>query len=388
LTVEEAALAFQDIITQAPYNLKTCANPDGGKIIRVAPNGHVQQLSDANTWEDPTGDYAIPPTPAREGSDSAIICLASKNAANVLQLLYENVTDSFNSGLDEAEAETALTLTLVSLVGAEFAPITFALVTFFGVAFGVLYGLLEFIGADLWDDTFTDTLTCILQGCASAVDGVVSFDYDCFNDALAAQTNVFDLTFEQLRLFGQIQYLLLVTGGVDMLNLSGATTAITDDNCDFCEPRWCYDVDLTLDPWLLTVHTQAGWSAAFGHWVAGVGFVSDVISHSSGAVATLLEVELNPPPNANYTITFAYVYWESGANPQPAYLGFDGDYTFSGILPDGDNLLEDDTDVTNPTLFDLQLNPAFGSAPGGGLAILSRITMQGRGENPFGETNC
>lgn len=235
LDPDEAAELFRKIVQDAPYNLKSCANPAGGRILRVSPTGKVQELSDANEWVDPTGDYEIPPVPARtDGSPPDQICLASKNAAHVLELLYENVTDSFNTGLDEAEAATALTLTLVSLIGAEFAPITFALVTFFGIVFSVLYGLLEFIGADLWDGDFTNTIVCILQECATNDAGVVTFDYTCFNDKLAAQVNIFDLTFEQLRLFGQIQYLLLVIGGVDALNHAGATTAITDDDCSFC----------------------------------------------------------------------------------------------------------------------------------------------------------
>jgi len=244
LSPDDAAELFRVIVQSAPYNLKTCANPSGGKILHVATNGHVEQLSDANTWETPDGEYTIPPVPEREGgTEDDQICLASKNAANVLQLLYENVADSFNNDLDEAEAATALTLTLISLIGSEFAPITFGLVTFFGIVFSVLYGLLEFIVADLWDEDFTASLVCILRGCASNDGGVVTFDYDCFNDALAAQTTVFDLTFAQLRLFGQIQYLLMVIGGVDALNAAGATTAITDDVCD-CG---CDEFNVTYD---------------------------------------------------------------------------------------------------------------------------------------------
>jgi len=260
LSPDEAAEAFRLIIQDAPYNLKTCANPAGGKIIRVAPNGHVQQLSDSNTWEDPTGDYEIPPVPARtDGSPPDQICLASKNAAHVLELLYENVTDSFNDDLDSTEAATALVLGIISLIGVEFAPITFALVTFFGIVFGVLYGLLEFIGADLWDENFTEALVCILQECATNDAGVVTFDYECFNNKLAAQVVINTLTVEQLRLFGQIQYLLLVIGGVDALNQAGATTAITDDDCSFCEGAWCYEwssaADLLADGWEYDYHT-------------------------------------------------------------------------------------------------------------------------------------
>ncbi len=235
LDVDEAAEAFRTIVQDAPYNLKTCSNPDGGKIIRVAPNGHVQQLSDANTWEDPTGDYAIPPVPTREGSEPDILCLAAKNAANVLQQLYENVSDSFADNLSQAAAGVALISAISLIVGAEFAPITFSIVSAGAAIFGVFYAIMEFATADLWDAAFTDTMACILLGCASNDEGVVTFDWECFNNALAAQTSIFDLTFEQLRLFGQIQYLLLMVGGVDALNLAGATTAITDDDCSNCD---------------------------------------------------------------------------------------------------------------------------------------------------------
>jgi len=264
---DEAAAAFRDIVDAAPYNLKTCSNPAGGKIIRVAPDGNVEELSDLNTWQEPTGDYTIPPVPARtDGSPPDQICLAAKNAANVLQLLYENVTDSFNNDLDEAEAATALTLTLVGLVGAEFAPITFALITFFGIVFSVLYGLLEFIGADLWDSAFTESLVCILYGCASNDAGVVTFDYECFNNALAAQVTIDSLTFDQLRLFGQIQYLLLVIGGVDALNQAGATTAITDDNCDPCVEH-CFELNFLDDD-----GTGFGFTIQGGTWEDGLGW--------------------------------------------------------------------------------------------------------------------
>jgi len=261
MSTDDAADVFRLIVQDAPYNLRTCPNPAGGRIFRVNASGKTQELSDAGTWTDPTGDATIPPIPEREGgTPDDQICLAAKNATNVLQLLYENITDSFNAHLDEAEAATALTLTLIGLIGAEFAPITFALVTFFSIVFSVLYGILEFVGADLWDEAFTDALVCILRDCASNDDGVVTFDWECFQAALAAQTNVFDLTFEQLRLFGQIEYLLQVIGGVDALNTAGATTAITDDNCDDCACTGT-SVQFTLDDQGFSLHAWEGYGA-------------------------------------------------------------------------------------------------------------------------------
>lgn len=317
LSPDEAAELFRQIVQDAPYNLKTCANPAGGKILHVATNGHVEELSDANTWQDPTGDYEIPPVPDRTtGTTAEQNCLAAKNAANVLQLLYENVTDSFNNDLDEAEAATALTLTLVGLIGSEFAPITFALVTFFAIVFSVLYGLLEFIGADLWDSTFTEALECILLGCASNDAGVVTFDYACFNDALAAQTTVAPLTFDQLRLFGQIQYLLLVIGGVDALNQAGATTAITDDDCSFCENEWCIFWDFTTDSSL------DGLDEVYGSWVSGDGYTGVYLDTNSKSEVYL---EAGSLGTVNFThIEQTYSYSGSGANNRAGFQLYAG----------------------------------------------------------------
>jgi len=375
LSPDEAAELFREIVQQAPYNLKTCANPAGGKIIRVAPTGRVQQLSDANTWETPDGDYTIPPVPARtDGSPSDQICLAAKNAANVLQLLYENVTDSFNADLDEAEAATALTLTITGLLGAEFAPITFALITFFAIVFSVLYGLLEFIGADLWDENFTDTITCILQGCASNDAGVVTFDYSCFNDQLAAQTNIFSLTFEQLRLFGQIQYLLLVIGGVDALNQAGATTAITDDDCSFCDEGWCRNIQDSsgLNEWTAETFGSATATYSSGAW------------HSADSGGTQwLWISRDFSPNVDITDA-SLITVVPGGTPRSIFVNGTGSAPYDGTL-----VWQNGAVVGTPFPISVaRIDVFIGTAGNGTPNSLSEMQYSGLGDNPFGDTNC
>lgn len=388
LDTEEAAEAFRVIVQEAPYNTRSCQNPAGGKILRVAPNGHVQQLSDASEWEDPDGDYTIPPVPARtEGTPPDQICLAAKNAAHVLEVLYENVTDSFNDGLDQTEAATALTLTLIGLIGAEFAPITFALVTFFAIVFGVLYGLLEFIGADLWDTAFTNTIVCILQDCATNVDGVVTFDYDCFNNALAAQVNDFGLLFEQLRLFGQIQYLLLVIGGVDALNAAGATTAITDDDCSMCVEDHCFEIFLTEEDGSAHGLTMQG-----GTWVDGEGWygnnygvdnISDLFGYwqfPEVTTATVIEIEYYKPngSGANDVTHFNYLY--------PTATG----YSTVQIYQDPTNSISA-TKITR-TYEPNQLLAGFGwdinSGASAGQIQMVKLTIRYSGDEIFGGDTC
>lgn len=371
VSVDEAAAAFREIVDEAPYNLKGCANPAGGKIIRVAPNGHVQQLGDTNEWEEPTGDYTIPPVPARtDGTEPDQNCLAAKNAANVLQLLYENVTDSFNNDLDEAEAATALTLTLVSLIGAEFAPITFALVTFFGIVFSVLYGLLEFVGADLWDDAFTDSLVCILLNCLSNDAGVITFDYECFNNALAAQVTIVDLTFSQLRLFGQIQYLLLVIGGVDALNQAGATTAITDDDCDYCG-AWCMTVDLKDNdgdfydaPW---------WG--YSSWGSGVGWQSGFNGSSRGMYIRL------DVPASTHILSVVMVYSLTDPHTSWDIRTCDDAFVINGADIAGTDLVVGGAFDHSVSCLQLALGNCAGCADAG-TAQLTRVTITGDGDKP------
>jgi len=254
LTPAEAAAAFNTIIIDAFTNVCPPVRPGGGRLIRLNPDtGAVEEGADDGTWQPPTGDYAIPAIPPRE-TDPA--CLAAANAANALQLLYEQLSDYWNAELSADEAATDFLLFVAALLAAPFGLIGEAIVAIAALVFRVSYELLEFITADLWTEDFTSNLVCILLACATDVGGVVTFDYECFNSKLAAQTNIFDLTASQLRLFGQIQWMLNTLGGVDALNAAGATTAITSYDCTGCEPETetCHeynpmvvDVDYTND---------------------------------------------------------------------------------------------------------------------------------------------
>lgn len=265
-TPAEVVEAFNAIILASYTNLCPAELPGGGRILRTGYSGHFEELGDDGTWGEPSGDYTIPAVPARtDGSPTDQICLAAANAANVLQLLYENLSDSWNATLDTAEAQTAFLLGIGALIAAPFGLAAEAIVAIAGLVFQVAYQLLEFITADLWDENFTGNLKCILVDCATNDAGVVTFDLDCVNNALGAQVNLFSLTQEQLRLFGQIEWIFSMIG-VDGLNSAGATTAITEATCDCCETPWCYGWDdvasMVLDGWSLAINIDSSkyWS--------------------------------------------------------------------------------------------------------------------------------
>lgn len=160
--MDDAVEAMQAMI-DAYYDgcVSGCELPGGGSIIRIDDDGNIEQLIDGE-WAEPEGDYVIPPPEARSGGTSEDQrCLAAANATNVLQLLYESLSESWGANLSEAEAITDFTAILIGAVGFAFAPITAAIAAFMEVVFRLLYTALEYLGADLWDADFTDQCFCL-----------------------------------------------------------------------------------------------------------------------------------------------------------------------------------------------------------------------------------
>jgi len=273
LTVDETVAKMQEII-DGYYDTPclACTFPDGGKVIRIDDTGHIQQLGDDGTWEEPTGDYVIPPPEARTGgTEEDQNCLAAKNAVNVLHTLYSSLSDSFADELTEAEALTAFIGVLTVTVGFEFAPITFGVAIFFETVFQALFQALAYITADLWDDAVDNQITCFLLDCASNDGGVVTFDYECFVNALNSLANDFVLSETQLRLYLQITFILYFIGGIDGLNLAARTTEITDDSCIECAAVWCFEQDLTTDGGLFSAFSSGG--NTYAQFSSGVGWI-------------------------------------------------------------------------------------------------------------------
>lgn len=285
VTVAEAVERMQLMVDSYYASFcNDCTTPGGYRIIRINPDGELEELSPDGDWQEPTGEYVIPPPEAREGGTSADqICLAAKNAVNVLHQLYESLSDSWNGDLDENEAVTAFILALIGLVGFAFAPITAGIVAFMTAVFTALYASLEYIIADLWDDSVDDQFTCFLINCANNDAGVVTFDYSCFINQLNAQQNDFSLTFDQQRLYAQVMYILYFIGGVDGLNLAGSTNEITDDECETCG-NWCVTYDLEQgDAGLVDICFVFPSATCGFDWQEGIGVLNGLGPTGAGA---------------------------------------------------------------------------------------------------------
>jgi len=116
LTPSETVAEMQRLIDAWYESVCGCTLPDGEPLLRVGENGMLQELIDGS-WQEPTGDYYIPPPAARENpTASERRCLAAANAVNVLQLLYEEISDGYANNLSVANALAGMVILTAVLV--------------------------------------------------------------------------------------------------------------------------------------------------------------------------------------------------------------------------------------------------------------------------------
>lgn len=210
-----------------------CNQPGGYALLRTNPEGHVEQLINGE-WVEPQGENAFPPVPARtEPTEEERRCLAAANCANALAELYEQVSEVAAFDLGVAD----LIILLVAGLAARFfwiAPIINGILL---IAAGILELLIQgarYATADVWDSTFDDIIKCMLYECSSDSGDVVTFDYNCLMQKLYDANVLPPWNEQRARLAAQLALLISVVGGVDALNQLGATTAITEADCDNC----------------------------------------------------------------------------------------------------------------------------------------------------------
>jgi len=334
LTPEETAAICQQIVWDYFDSIcgDDCANPElpeGGGIFRIGLAGHIEQLQDG-AWVEPNGDYTLPPPDARtEPTESERICLAATNAANVLQIMYEQSLDDWNNDIEPYAAVVSQTgaLGVAALAAAGLVSAGLAFVVF-GV-FQVFYQIMQFITEDSWDEEFTELLICALIETASDDAGVVTFDYDNFYNRLA---NAIDITEDPLylRVFGQVWYMLQWIGEQN-LNIAGGTTAIETADCSFCDCL-LYEDDMLSGAGANTksvpyngitnawgnANPAGTWQAAGGRTGGGC-WNAQTVTTSGGQVKreACCVVDLG----AQYTVSYAQMYSLEGSSGHPNTRG-------------------------------------------------------------------
>lgn len=398
MTVQQCVEASQGIVAQY-YNeiCSGCELPEGGSVIRFNGAYEYEQLVDG-AWVEPQGDYELPPLPEREEpTEEERRCLAAANAANVLKLLYEDATDSYNLDVDPAVAFTTFIGTQSTVILVAIGFLSFGTGVILYGLWTLFYQAMEFLTEDVWDTEFEDKLKCVLYGVSQDDSGVVTFNYRNLTDQLAFNIDLGDPSLGELRLYAQVLYILRIIGA-DGLNYAGATTAITDPDCDACR-TWGFEWDMAEDQRDFSIATASCWGA-LGVYTPSVGLQARVNIHCVGVGrATFMNVGRGMPA-ANYRhieidFTFNWGVWTVATPTVPfrvqlaneVLLELNYPDNFSGTIVWDGNLNTAGENLQFGFRFDgsdvMSFNNAGPAATGS--ATFSRLLMCGDGVSPLDE---
>jgi len=391
LTIDETIAKCHEII-YAYFDTGVCGSgdectlPAGLPVVRLGAGGFIEQLV-GSAFVPPEGEYALPPPDARtEPTAQERRCLAAANAENVLAQLYEMVSDMVAADVDEQEILLAIAFFAETILFVAFGFLLPALVLLLFAAWVAFLEIAEFMTADLWDAAFSEKLRCILYDCATDDGDVVTFDFNCVNETMAAGVDLLAPTaLVDLRLFGQVSFLLSIIGAQG-LNIAGATTEVETADCSDCG-AWCHEFDLRETDGGFTAGTApecpSGWSAL---WHSGTGWGTE-------AAQEVMCIEKEWTNGLDTYITHIGAVW---TNSQSA-VGYDG------INLDGYDGLTNEAHwfVGNPNVSggiggDITPNAGIDRVtivanlpvPGYGAFRLTHFYLKGTGENPFMESNC
>jgi hypothetical protein len=392
VTVDEAVARMQTMVDQYYEDAcGECLQPTDEPVIGIDEDGHFVELINGE-WVDPTGIYTVPSVPARtDPTSDERMCLAARNAVNVLSILYEQALDDYEGAVDPLIAWTGFFGNVSTEIAVALGWLTKAIGGMLTFMWSAFYSVMEFLTEDSWDEEFTEKLVCALRLCANDNAGVVTFDYNCVLRVLTQQTDFQDPSFGDIRILAQLWYIMLFIG-VDGLNLAGATTAITVSSCP-CD-TWCQNFDYTTTPSLedWNQYIKGFWNATEWEGVnstagssGGGSNMSTGVQWDVGAPFTITRIDVNT--------TMAVGSSGIGCDVTIRDLTT-GTVIFGSCLSScGTNAIC--TWVGSRTLEHLAIwvNGGRSVAPGtgsaGATALLHAVRIYGTGENPFAEgSNC
>jgi len=379
VTVDQAVERMQLMIdTYYDEPCDFCLLPGGSALFRLTIGGHIQQFVNGE-WVEPEGEYELPiPAEREEPTAEERRCLAAANAANVLEAVYEDLSDSFSASLDLAEAGTGFGLILAAKIGIPFGLITAALIATATAIFSAIYAGLEFISADVWTSDFNDDLKCMLFACSTDDGDTVTFDLECFFDQLWQATDLLDITFLEQRLFYQISVIMQFIG-VEGLNVAGGTTEITEAFCNECDNEWCraFGDAFSDEDWTVVSHAPDLTPTVFtgGQWVGGhtsddAVYIADITNTITGHV-TYITVEYEYNRNNAFSTNTIQIFVNSTL------------VVSSGNLANGAHVggIEAFGDWTDPVI-QIQ-GGVFGT-----YCNFNQVVAAGTGDNPWTDDNC
>lgn len=341
-------------------------NPDTD-MIEYSPDGGV-------TWNpDPADDPRHSPKfakPLRTGS--SIQCDSAASVVAWMRNFIEYETGILTLGAGVAGVGNAM-LTLLS-------PISPYLILF-KVVFGVAETLFDIgsvgLATAFTNETYDLMLCCVF--CNMEGDGTVT-PGDL--EDMQAQVNTDLNTTAAL-----ITNLILSTQGEVGVQNAGTLYDVAGD-CDACACAWCWHEDLLVSMGGYVVDVPAGWTAPFGEYVSGTGFVAGLSTNPTyGYYARIIGATNTSLPPGNYRKIEVFFEQHPGSPEGNNNITLDGDSVFNAVA-DGAGEIVWEGNVDNPASFNVSLNPGFGGGDPGGSTTWAVVRYSGFGDNPFGADNC
>lgn len=326
----------------------------------------IQQTPDGGTtWVDtPSADprhadgFRLPPV---GGEDAACNTAARVVAAwqENLDLLYQTVNVSaFATGILQA------LLLLTGGAGVLIDLIILALEALITIGVSTIASEMT---SDVWDG-----IRCIVF-CNVAPDGSISADQlesilaDIHTQYPGTVSNVLDIL---TNLYGEV-----------LVSNAGVERDETGD-CDECECEWCYTWDFTVDDY--GFFPQTGFGIDVGHYVPGVGFVSDQTNDSCSNHGYTY---INSPSGSFDNIGHAAIEFATEEGDFEV-LFFDqrvgGSIVERTGLPNGFAFVHE-ADVPPTSCDNFAMIASLCATTG---YTIVRLTLKGVGTNPFGDDNC
>lgn len=215
--------AWDEVVNMALC--QPCLAYIGGVLHQCDPiTGEYTPVDEAPD-EDIPEPIPVPPRPESDETDAR--CLAAANAVNVLLGMHQTVFGTYFAGIVAAVVVLGL-LTFVAFTLGIGVPVAFATGNVM-----ILLGVALSLTTASFTEDIQEELRCILFDAASVSGGVVTFDYADVSGELDARTDIAMWTAIDV-------YVTII--GENGLNLAGATTAITEADCDVCADVWCHEI--------------------------------------------------------------------------------------------------------------------------------------------------
>lgn len=376
-----------------------CGCGGGGNAIpmqyRYTPEGQLEVSQDGGiTWEDGSAydernQVAVYPPPITPPTDSE--CLYAENVTDKVKQVVEITINNLESGGTVASAAGAILPALVAL-GLVAAPAAVFMILLYGIAATVISVIAEGIG-NSFDSTFWGEFKCMWY-CVINPDGEVT---DAMIESVKQEVSAYFGVSNPLAI-KTIQDTIGMLGANMLTNAARMGDSILSSDCDDCgcDDEWCYNHNFLFNDGdfearavfsgVAAVYSASGWTASNFRSSAVSAFYrgAEITKSFTATIVTKIEVEFDLTIGSYAAGSYGVVRIEAPYGNVREQIS-----NASAVSGVGQTIVWEDVSGVSlsqiAVLVDSSVQP---SASYSGQAAIKRVTMWGKGTNPFGTDNC